>query len=69
MDIKSAVILVTKEGKYIYRQSEMDEGIEIDILPTNTLDCCLMISKDVKKIGKQWNPNLNDLIATDWEVH
>lgn len=67
MDIRSAVIQANKKGKYIYRQSEKE--LKISILPTNTEDCCLLISAENNQIGKKWNPNANDLIATDWEIN
>lgn len=65
MNIRDAVLLAKKEGKYIYRKSQKN----IDILPTNTLDCCLLMNVHVQEVGKRWNPNANDLIAEDWEVH
>ena len=68
MNIKEAVELAMKEGKYIYKESEKNEGIEIDIFPTNTWDCCVLISKDSDKVGKRWNPTASDLIANDWKV-
>ncbi|EOS7924852.1 DUF2829 domain-containing protein [Enterococcus faecium] len=68
MNIKEAVELAMKEGKYIYKESEKNEGIEIDIFPTNTWDCCVLISKDSEKVGKRWNPTASDLIANDWKV-
>lgn len=69
MNIKETVELAMKEGKYIYKESEKNEGIEIDIFPTNTWDCCVLISKDSEKVGKRWNPSANDLVADDWEIH
>lgn len=67
--INEAVLKATKECKYIYRQSEKNEGIEINILPTNTVDCCLLIRGDSELVGKRWNPNADDLTADDWEVN
>ena len=69
MNIREAVLLAMKEGKYIYRKSEKDEGYSVNILPTNTIDCCLMLSNHTNEVGKRWNPNANDLIADDWEVN
>lgn len=67
MDIRSAIIQANAEGKYIYRKSERKFGIRV--LPTNTQDCCLLISDESDQVGKRWNPNANDLIATDWEIN
>lgn len=69
MNIKDAVTIALKENKYIYRQSEKDEGIQVNILPTNTFDCCLLTTDDNEFAGKRWNPNANDLIADDWEIN
>lgn len=71
MNIRDAVLLAQKEGRYIYRTSEIsDNGLTCDILPTNTLDCCLLIpTEDDEKFGRRWNPYANDLTAEDWEVH
>ena len=66
MDIRSAIIQANINGKCIYRKSEREFGIKI--LPTNTSDCCLVISDESDQVGKRWNPNASDLIATDWEV-
>lgn len=68
MDIKEATILAMKNGKYMYRKSEKEEGIDVNVLPTNTWDCCILISDSTDIVGKRWNPTANDLMADDWEV-
>lgn len=69
MNIQEAVTKAILNSKSIYRQSEKNEGIEVNILPTNTLECCLLITSDNEFVGKRWNPNANDLIADDWKVN
>lgn len=68
MDIKEATILAMNKGKYMYRKSEKEEGIDVNVLPTNTWDCCILISDSTDKVGKRWNPTADDLMADDWEV-
>ncbi|EOJ20303.1 MW1434 family type I TA system toxin [Enterococcus faecalis] len=68
MNIQEAVEVAISKGKYIYRQSEREEGIEVNIFPTNTWDCCILISKGTEKVGKRWNPSANDLMANDWQI-
>ena len=66
MKIDEAVSKATSEGKYIYRENE--GPLQINILPTNTFDCCILLQNQSDKVGKRWNPTANDLIATDWEI-
>ncbi|EAF6236001.1 DUF2829 domain-containing protein [Listeria monocytogenes] len=68
MNIREAVIRAQNEGKYIYRESDMEHSPTINILPTNTIDCCLLVDDESNEVGKRWNPTANDLIAIDWEV-
>lgn len=66
MEIKKACLEAKKKGRGITRHSWMPQPITI--LPTNTEDCCLILSNDGRKIAK-WNPRLDDLIADDWIVY
>jgi hypothetical protein len=68
MKIHEAVSKAMTEGKYIYRESEKDCSAHINILPTNTYDCCLLIQENSDSVGKRWNPTANDLMASDWEI-
>ncbi|AIM25788.1 DUF2829 domain-containing protein [Melissococcus plutonius] len=72
MDIREAVIKAHTVGKGIVRSS-WENNIDVTILPTNREPCCLIISKNEdhnrsSNIGNYWNPTLDDLIATDWEI-
>lgn len=66
MFIHEAVLMSLQNGKYIYRTSK--KGIPHKILPTNTLDCCLIIPEKNSSLGKKWNPKAEDLMANDWEI-
>lgn len=68
MRISEAILIAMKEGKYIYRVSEIETG-PLYIIPTNTIDCCIIISDSTNEVGKRWNPTANDLIADDWAVN
>lgn len=56
-----------KQGEKICR-SDGDNPMVI-ITPTNTPECCLMQVKGCNRIGVRWNPQLEDLLATNWEVY
>lgn len=67
MKINEAVEKALKEKKPITRTSWKDFSFKI--LPTNTHDCCYVITEDEKqKPAKCWNPTADDLLADDWEV-
>ncbi|EMW6270056.1 DUF2829 domain-containing protein [Enterococcus faecalis] len=68
MKIHEAVSKAMIEGKYIYRKSEKDCSAHINILPTNTYDCCLLIQENSDSVGKRWNPTADDLMASDWSI-
>lgn len=66
MNIRKAIIKAKKNQKGITRMKWMP-GPSLIIFPTNTSDCCLLIPyKSEREIGKRWNPNYDDLTATDW---
>ena len=69
MNISEATKKAIKKGKYIYRKTEKEEGLDVHVLPTNTLDCCILISDSTEEVGKRWSPTANDLMADDWEVN
>lgn len=68
MKIDEAVSKAMAEGKYIYRESENYHSDHVNILPTNTYDCCLLLLENSDSIGKRWNPTANDLMASDWAI-
>ncbi|EHZ9207545.1 Thoeris anti-defense Tad2 family protein [Enterococcus faecalis] len=68
MKIDEAVSKAMEKGKYIYRESENDCSDHVNILPTNTYDCCLLLQENSNYVGKRWNPTANDLMASDWEI-
>ena len=67
MYIHEAAKLAHERGTGIFR----GEGpfSHITIIPTNTFACCLTTSyKKGNRAGLRWEPCLDDLLATDWEV-
>lgn len=46
------------------------ESVEtaIMILPTNTPDCCIIMSANGKNPCRGWQPTAEDLVADDWMV-
>lgn len=68
MKIDEAVSKAMAKGKYIYRESENYCSAHLNILPTNTYDCCLLIQDNSDSVGKRWNPTADDLMASDWEI-
>ena len=69
MNIQEAVISANKQGKFMYRETWKHEGNEMEIMPTNTQECCMVIpTKDKTMTGSRWNPDMDDLISNDWEV-
>ncbi|WP_060459280.1 MW1434 family type I TA system toxin [Lactobacillus acetotolerans] len=66
MKIDEAIILAKQKGLGIARKSWMPKPITI--IPTNTSNCCLIISSNREKITSRWEPSASDLIANDWKV-
>lgn len=52
MKIDEAVSKAMKKGKYIYRESENDCSAHVNILPTNTYDCCLLLQENSNSVAK-----------------
>lgn len=73
MFIQEAVRLASQQGKHIQRKIHVSENgwQEIKILPTDEPDCCIV---SVWEYGKKvshcrcWNPEMNDLLADDWQL-
>lgn len=67
MKIYEAVEKALKEKKPITRRGLFKMGFMI--LPTNSSECCYVLTEDMKKRpGRHWNPTADDLIADDWIV-
>ncbi len=65
MTISEAVKLALKEDKYIKLAGSI---FRTKIKPTNTSECCIMISEHRSKVMPRWNPTADDLVSDDWEV-
>ena len=66
MDIRTAVIEAQKSTGLIYRNSENWPN-DVYYRPTNEITCTEIYARK-KLLGIRWNPNLEDLVADDWEV-
>lgn len=64
MNIFTATMKAKKTNGYITRQSVNFKDIVIK--PTNTGECCVVISKN--KSCPRWQPTEEDIIANDWTV-
>ena len=67
LKLRKAVKKAIKKKVLISRKS-WDFGELIGIEPTNTAACCQCHSMKSGKIYKRWNPNAEDLVATDWII-
>lgn len=68
MTIREACLKAKKDGRGITRKSYGQRPPMF--LPTNTASCVLLIPfAEGSFKTKRWNPNLDDLIATDWYVY
>ena len=70
MHIHEAILNTTSKMPFITRRAWAMAAIErpiIKILPTNTPDCCVMVSS-YSKHGpcRGWQPCADDLKADDW---
>lgn len=67
MNIRKAVLKAQVKQKGITRISWMPQAITV--IPTNTTACFLLVPLDEKeKIGRRWNPTVEDILAKDWIV-
>ncbi|MCZ3664967.1 hypothetical protein L2722_00250 [Lactobacillus gasseri] len=64
MDIRSAIKKAKTIGGVITRGTESGFYIE----PTNSLGRSIIYGKDGVVISPGWEPLLDDLMATDWDV-
>ena len=66
MNICKAARLAQTKGTGIYRTSIPG----IITIPTNTHACCMGVhTKGEKAPYLRWQPKLDDLVATDWQVY
>ncbi len=73
MTITEAILARTEEKPFITRQSWLDqvEGAiplhnAIKILPTDSVDCCIVTAFSTRNPCRGWQPSAGDLVATDW---
>ncbi|MCH3989843.1 MAG: DUF2829 domain-containing protein [Lactobacillus sp.] len=66
MTISEAIQLANKENKGVSRISWGSRGCTI--IPTDTINCCLVAPFQGKTATKRWEPSASDLIADDWQV-
>lgn len=73
MFIHEAIQARSKDMPYITRMSwdyPTTESVAaaIMILPTDTPDCCIIMSASRKNPCRGWQPTAEDLVAEDWIV-
>lgn len=71
MNISEAIKARTIEKQYITRelwQAELWPASDLKVLPTNTPDCCVLISQASRGPCRGWQPQAEDLCADDWIV-
>ena len=66
MNIYEATKMAVKENKCITRTDDMWWNLKIK--PTNGGDNCIMMGMDGSNPFGGWQPNVEDLVATDWIV-
>lgn len=78
MNIYQAAITARDKKEMMFRtqtQKNCAEGQAPKVVfkPTNGCDCCIIYVKrecdeKFKRVASRWNPELEDLIALDWET-
>lgn len=71
MYIHEAIKARTADKPFITRQSWIEEmgpyaNKTAKILPTSSLDCCVITAFSEKKPCRGWQPSGTDLTADDW---
>lgn len=73
MDIRSAILDRTADKPFITRQSWVDQmagAIALHkvpkILPTDSVDCCVLTAFSERNPCRGWQPTAGDLVAEDW---
>lgn len=67
MNIQDAVKQAVKEDKWITRADSFWSG-NLKIKPTDTPDCCIISHRLAKSPSRGWQPQAEDLAASDWEL-
>lgn len=73
MFIHEAIAARSSDKPYITRESwsyitDSPVSAAVKILPTNTPDCCVIMSINSKNPCRGWQPMAEDLVANDWKV-
>ncbi len=73
MNIAEAARAATKEKAYWCRRAwafitEQPCSAPIKLLPTDSPDCCVVLSVHEKAPRARWEPRAEDLMAEDWEL-
>lgn len=71
MDIRTAVLTRTADKPFITRQSWVEEmggycHQVAKIMPTNSVDCCIITAFSARTPCRGWQPTAGDLVAEDW---
>ena len=71
MFIHEAILDRSVDKPYITRKSWFFPTVEpvsapVMVLPTDTPDCCVIMSINAKNPRRGWQPQAEDLIADDW---
>lgn len=65
MNIIEATQKAVDENKAIYRNSLL----EVQFIPTNSGPLAFVVVSDhTEKASKFWNPNADDILASDWKI-
>ena len=70
MKIHEAAKIASETGQGMVLEHELKErGKHIDVIvPTNSYNCCIGISKEGSSELRRWNPSPEELTASDWLV-
>lgn len=73
MYIGEAIQARTAETPYITREAwlyptKRPVAASVKILPTDSPDCCLILSATSKEPRRGWEPQAGDLVADDWII-
>lgn len=73
MNISEAIQARTEQKPFITRKKWRSEfstwqAADIKIQPTDSPDCCIVMSRVNKSPSRGWQPTAEDLLADDWYV-
>ncbi len=73
MNIRDAILARTEDKPFITRESWVDQmagAVAIHkvpkILPTTSVDCCVITSFSPRQPCRGWQPTMEDLTGEDW---